>query len=79
MGYGNLLYQEGSSAEAATRFREVIKYHSNFAPAWNNLAQILLEGGDVAQARTAADRAIELGGPFVDIYRETLAKIEAAK
>lgn len=79
MGYGNLLYQEGNSAEAATRFREVIKFHSDFAPAWNNLAQILLESGDIAQASTAVDRAIALGGPFVDIYRETLAKIEASK
>lgn len=77
MGYGNLLYQEGNSTEAAANFTEVTKHHSSFAPAWNNLAQTLLESGDIAQARTAVLRAIALGGPFVDVYRGTLAEIEA--
>jgi tetratricopeptide (TPR) repeat protein len=79
MGYGNLLYQEGRKAEAATLFREVITYHSAYAPAWNNLAQILLDNGDRVAARANVLQAIELGGPFIETYRATLMKIDAAQ
>jgi len=79
MGFGNLLYQQGNWIEAAASFREVIKHHSSFAPAWNNLAQILLESGDIAQARTAVLQAVALGGPFIDTYRGTLDKIDAVE
>lgn len=79
MGYGNLLYQAGSSAEAARMYREVIANHSTYAPAWNNLAQILLESGDKAQARTNVLQAIALGGPFIETYRATLMKIDASE
>lgn len=79
MGYGNLLYQAGSSEEAATLFREVISYHSTYAPAWNNLAQVLLESGDKAQARVKVLQAIALGGPFIETYRETLMNIDTAE
>jgi tetratricopeptide (TPR) repeat protein len=79
MGYGNLLYQEGRKAEAATLFREVITYHRAYAPAWNNLAQILLDNGDRVEARANVLQAIELGGPFIETYRATLMKIDAAQ
>tara|TARA_R100001377_G_scaffold19058_2_gene9953 strand:- start:73 stop:828 length:756 start_codon:yes stop_codon:yes gene_type:complete len=79
MGYANLLYLQGDFAKAETMFRSVIAYHSGFAPAWNNLAQILLENGDTAQARTAVLQAIELGGAFSATYRETLSKIVASE
>lgn len=78
MGYGNLLYQSGSSAEAAAMFKAVIASHSEYAPAWNNLAQILLDEGDKTQARRNVLQAIALGGPFVETYRATLLKIDAA-
>jgi len=77
MGYANLLYQTGNSAKAAKMFREVIAYDGSYAPAWNNLAEILFEDGDLVQARAHVMQAIELGGPFIDTYRATLLKIDA--
>lgn len=79
MGYGNLLYQQGRTAEAESKFRDVIAHHGSYAPAWNNLAQILLESGDKAQARANALHAIALGGPFLEIYRATLKEIGGAE
>ena len=79
MGYGNLLYQSGNTAEAAVMFRNVISYHSDYAPAWNNLAQILLENGEKTQARINVLQAIALGGPFIETYRATLLKIDSAE
>lgn len=79
MGYGNLLYAKGNSIEAAQQFEKVILHHHTYAPAWNNLAQILWERGEVDQARRHVLEAIELGGPFVETYRATLRKINATK
>jgi tetratricopeptide (TPR) repeat protein len=76
MGYGNLLYRQGEYAIAAQQFGSVIQHHSDYAPAWNNLAEILLLSGDIAQARTHAQQAVSLGGSFIDIYRATLSKID---
>lgn len=78
MGYGNLLYLQGNSAKAAEQYRGVITYHSDYAPAWNNLAEILFETGELQQARIHAQQAIALGGPFIDTYRATLRKIDSA-
>lgn len=79
MGYGNLLYQQGNLAQAATMYSEVISHHSVYAPAWNNLAQIQLESGDTVTARSNVLQAIDLGGPFIATYKETLRKIDAAQ
>ena len=79
MGYGNLLYQAGRAEEAAVMFRDVIAYHSDYAPAWNNLAQILIDEGDKVQARANVLHAILLGGPFIETYRATLLKIDEAE
>lgn len=79
MAYANSLYQTGATDEAATLFEEVITHHSAYAPAWNNLAQILLENGDNAAAREKVLQAIALGGPFLETYRATLMMIEAAE
>ncbi len=78
MGYGNVLYQEKNSAGAAEQFGKVKALYPDYAPAWNNLAQLLLEQGDEAQALVHAQRAVALGGPFLATYRATLLTIEAA-
>lgn len=77
MGFGNLLYAEGKFSEAATQYREVITHHEDYAPAWNNLAEILIEQGQFDQARAYVLQAIMLGGPFVETYRATLQKIDS--
>lgn len=77
MGYGNLAYGNGDVATAAARFARVIALHEDYAPAWNNLAQILYERGELMAARAHALRAVTLGGAFSGTYSETLATIEA--
>lgn len=79
MGYGNLLYLEKQLNAAARQFEALIAYDAEFAPAWNNLAQILLERGEIEQARVHALEAIAIGGPFLETYRSTLKKIESSK
>lgn len=77
MGYGNLLYQNGDLTEAGKQFSAVIKHHSDYAPAWNNQAAILLDSGDREQAHRHVLQAIALGGPFIETYFSTLAKIDS--
>lgn len=78
MGSGNLAYRQGDKAQAAARFGAVLTLHPHYAPAWNNLAQVLFEQGALQQARMHARRAVALAGPFSATYRATLATIEAA-
>jgi hypothetical protein len=78
MGYGNLLYETGNQARAsADTFRKVTEHHPDYAPAFNNLAQILFELGEKEQALEYANRAVQLGGDFSELYQETLRMIVA--
>jgi hypothetical protein len=76
MGFGNHLYKEKSLDAAAERFRNLIAYHPDYAPAHNNLAQILLEQGQHEQALIHARKAVELGGDYQETYRATLLSID---
>ncbi len=78
MGYGNMLYQRSDPAGAAEQFGKVTALYPDYAPAWNNLAQLLFEQGDEKQALVHARRAVALGGPFLATYRATLLTIELA-
>ncbi len=60
MGLGNSLYAAGDKASAAATFRSAATQHRS-AAAWVNLATTLLDMGDAAQARTAAQAAIATG------------------
>jgi tetratricopeptide (TPR) repeat protein len=77
MGYGNLTYARGDTQTAADMFREVTHHHPDYAPAFNNLAQILFEAGDREQALVYANKAVALGGDFSELYQETLRTISA--
>lgn len=78
LGYGNLLYREGRVTEAAALFRLIISHDSGYAPAWNNLAEILFELEEYVLASAFARQAVALGGPFVATSRATLLKISSA-
>lgn len=78
MAYGNLLYGAGELNAAAASFRAVTKYHPSYAPAHNNLAQLLFELGQLDQALTAAKTAVALGGDYSATYQETIQLITAA-
>jgi tetratricopeptide (TPR) repeat protein len=78
MGLGNSAYVLGDAAEAADAFAQATRLQPQAADAWNNLALAHLASRRIAEARSAAQRAIELGGPRLDRYRDTLSRIERA-
>jgi len=75
IGLGNVFYRQGALAQAENQFDRLTALHPEFADGHNNLAQVLLERGEILKAEVHARRAIELGGPRIDIYRETMASI----
>ena len=78
MAYGNLLFAEGDKDGAAKHYRLTITHNPEYAPAYNNLAQILLERGELNEAMALADRAVELGGDFLSNYLRTQEQVRAA-
>jgi tetratricopeptide (TPR) repeat protein len=79
MGLGNTLYAAGRLADAADAFARAVRDHPLAGDAFNNLAQVRLELGQIGAAETAARQAIGLGGSNIETYRRTLAAIMAAK
>lgn len=75
MGYGTALYLQ-QRLDDARRYYEKLLAHEAYAPAYNNLAQILAEQGDFERAFEYVHKAIELGGVHVDQYRSTLDDIK---
>jgi hypothetical protein len=76
MGLGNSYYAFGDQASAEAAFSEATRRFPANGSAFNNLAQVLWEQGKQEDALRAARRAVELGGPLVDVYRKTLEEIE---
>jgi len=77
MGLGNSYYALGDKRAAETAFRETTRRFPTNGSAFNNLAQVLWEQGDREAALEAARKAVELGGPLVNTYQETLERIWA--
>jgi len=78
IGEGNAAYAMGDLAAAETAYRAATLAHPESADAWNNLAQVLGELHRPADARTAALRAVALGGPRLAQYQETLQALEGS-
>jgi tetratricopeptide (TPR) repeat protein len=78
IGEGNTAYAAGDLAGAEAAYRAATGAHPESADAWNNLAQVLGELHRPAEARVAAQRAVELGGPRVAQYQETLRALGEA-
>jgi len=79
LGLGNANYALGELQGAASAYARVTERHPEAADAWNNLAQALFELGRDEAARTAARRAVALGGTRAETYRETLRAIERGR
>lgn len=79
MGLGNTAYAAGDRGAAAAAFRQAAQTHPDNAPAFINLATVLLELGEVEQARQAAERALTLGGPWRDAAAATLQAVKNRK
>lgn len=75
IGEGNTSYAAGDLPGAAAAYRAATVAHPESADAWNNLAQVLGELHRPAEARAAALRAVELGGPRMAQYQETLRSL----
>ena len=78
LGLGNTAYALGQRAEAAKAFEATTQAHPDFADAWNNLAQVRLELGELSAARRAAERAVAIGGPRLPDYQALLRDIQGA-
>ena len=74
MGYGTALYLQQRQADAQRYYEKVLSIEE-YAPAYNNLAQIFAERGDFKRALDFVNRAIDLGGVHADQYRTTLDEI----
>ncbi|MGN2392821.1 PA2778 family cysteine peptidase [Pelomicrobium sp. G1] len=79
IGLGNTAYTRGDLAGAEAAYRQAVLDYPQSADAWNNLAQVLVESGKKAEALTAAERAVSLGGPRLSQYRATLEAIQNAR
>jgi tetratricopeptide (TPR) repeat protein len=77
-GLGNTAAAEADYAAARVAFTYATELRPDSADAWNNLALMLLRDGQRDAAVDAARRAVVLGGPRVDRYRETLARVQRA-
>jgi tetratricopeptide (TPR) repeat protein len=78
LGLGNTAYALGQREEAARAYEATTLAHPDFADAWNNLAQVRLELGQLAAARIAVEQAVALGGPRLPVYQALLNRIETA-
>jgi tetratricopeptide (TPR) repeat protein len=72
---GNALYAQGSTPKAIRAYHRAIQIEPQNADALNNLAHLLAESDALDEAESMAVRAVDLGGPRIDIYRKTLEEI----
>lgn len=79
LGLGNTHYAQGRRDQAAVAYAAAVRAHPDFADAWNNLAQVRLELGQLPQAREAVRRAVALGGPRQADYLKLQATIDARR
>ena len=77
MGLGNSRYALGDLRAAEAAFRAATRAHPNAAVAFNNLAQVLADRARWREAEQAARKAVEIGGENADVFRQTLARVEA--
>ena len=69
LGAGNSAYALGKRDAAAKAYRKAVFQHADFADAWNNLAQVLMEQGQLKEAARAVAKAVALGGERLPRYQ----------
>jgi tetratricopeptide (TPR) repeat protein len=72
------LLQLGLVAQARAVIQDLLKAHSDYAPAWTNLGALELVGGQSEEAQRAFQRAVALD-PHNEMARNYLAGIAASK
>jgi tetratricopeptide (TPR) repeat protein len=76
VGLGVCLYRTGELAAAEAHFRDATVKFPHEGVVFNNLAQVLIDRGNKAEARQAVLTAIEIGGPLKADYERTLEEIK---
>ena len=79
MGLGNSKYNLGEFNSSANAFHQATRLQPANGMAYNNLAHVLAEQGKLDDALLAAQYAVDLGGPLLDTFRQTLKEITALK
>ncbi len=74
-GRGNAAYALGQRSEAASAYEAATQLDPAFADAWNNLAQVQWERGQVQLAAVSVGKAVALGGPRLARYLDLQRKI----
>lgn len=77
MGLGNSRYANGELEAAIAAFRRAVELHPDAAVAYNNLAYTLAEAGQLHEAQTYAERAVQLDGGKNPEFKGTLESIRA--
>ena len=75
LGRANAARAAGEPARAIALYREAVAAHPDFADAWNNLADALIDAGRPDEAREAIGRALAIGGPRRDVYERTASRL----
>ena len=75
MGRGNTAYALHDREMAEAAFRQATVDHPDAVAAFNNLAEVLAEGGKLEEALEAAEYAVSLGGPLLPDTQATLDEI----
>ena len=75
MAMGNISYQLHQLSQAQQFYLKAIEINSDYAPAHNNLAQVLMEQGELSLAHEHANTAVRLDGDHADSYRDTLNQV----
>lgn len=79
MGLANIFLQQAEYDRAAKLYLEVIAIDASYAPAHNNLAQVLLAQKQLDLALKHVNEAMSLGGRHIENYRDTLQQIQQAQ
>lgn len=75
MGLGNSSYGLHELDDAIEAFQRATSIQPENGMAYNNLAHVLYQRGRRQEALIAAQHAVELGGPYLDTFRQTLNEI----
>ncbi len=76
IGLGNTSYATGDMQGAARAFTQAVQVDPTSGPALNNLAWVLLKLGQRSEAQKAAQKAVSLGGPYLEEFQKTLKEIK---
>ena len=79
IGLGNSRYALRDLSGAEEAFRVATRLHPVAAVAFNNLAHVLAEMGNLEEALAAARQAVALGGALEEVYRATLLDIQGQR